>query len=95
MELAYSYLDLKPHEFWSLTLKEINSLILGIKEKREYELMVIKWTIWHQEAMARQKRLMPLKKFIAGHGETRILEGDELEEKQKEHNELMKRMGVR
>lgn len=95
MKLAYGYLDLKPHEFWSLTLKEINNLIIGLKEKREYEMMMIKWTIWHQEAMARQKRLMSLKRFIAGEGETRTLEGEELEERQNEHEELIKRMGVR
>jgi len=34
-KIAYGYLNLKPHEFWSLTLKEYKLMVEGFNEKND------------------------------------------------------------
>lgn len=91
MKLAVSELGLKLEEFWEMTLYEIKLLSQAKNEQNKKEIERDKWIIWHQEALRRQKKLMPLKKFIEGEEhKTKILKGKEAEEKRKEFEEMKK-----
>lgn len=40
-EIAYSYLGLKPNEFWSLTLKEWDLMLKGYQKKKEEDVEIV------------------------------------------------------
>jgi len=51
------------------------------------------WLAWHVAALSRAKRLPPLQRLLGG-GESRVLEGEELERRRRERDEMLERIDV-
>lgn len=54
---AYGPLQLKPHEFWRLTLGEFNDLFEGWKWRDEHDMEMLAWQTAHLLAPHTKRRI--------------------------------------
>jgi hypothetical protein len=80
-------------EFWDMTPREIQAAIEADIWRRELVHRRDAWLAWHVAALSRAKRLPPLQRMLGG-GQTRELEGEELERRRREHQEIMEKIDV-
>lgn len=81
------------HEFWDLTPRETYAVIRAAEWRMEQEQRGRAWLAWHTAALSRAKRLPALGRLLGG-GEAKELQGDELERRRQEHEDLKRRMNV-
>lgn len=56
---AYGPLQLKPHQFWALTLGEFNDLMEGWKWRDEHEFELLAWQTAHLLNVHTKRRITP------------------------------------
>jgi hypothetical protein len=81
------------HEFWDLTPRETYAVIRAAEWRMEQAQRGRAWLAWHTAALSRARRLPSLRRLLGG-GEAKELQGDELERRRQEHEELKRRMNV-
>lgn len=74
-------------EFWDLTPAETWAAIDAGIWQLDHEHRRQVWLAWHIAALTRSKRLPSLQQMLGG-GDAKKLEGDELERRQREHDEM-------
>ena len=80
-------------EFWSLTPRETYMVLEAATWRLEREHRRDAWLAWHIAALSRAKRLPALQRLIAP-GKARALEGEELERRRAEHQEIVQKIDV-
>lgn len=77
--------------FLSLTPRETALTFEAAAKRMERERQRDAWLAWHVAALVRAKRFPPLKRVL-GLDKARPLEGEELERRRREHQEIVERM---
>jgi len=80
-------------EFWALTPAETIATIEAANWRRDQDQRRDLALAWHIAALTRAKRLPTLKQLLGG-GETRKLEGEELEMRRNEHAEMVANLNL-
>jgi len=73
--------------------REVSAAIEAFAWRVEREHRRDAWLAWHTAALSRAKRLPPLQRLLGG-GETRVLQGEELELRRRERDEMLERIDV-
>lgn len=89
--MAVGHMKLSPEVFWNLTFHEFNLMVKGYNDRMEMENKQLISNAWHTAVFQRQKKLKPLKMLLANR-ETKVLEGEELERRRAEFEELTKKL---
>lgn len=76
-----------------MTPREVGAAIEAFAWRMEREHRRDAWLAWHVAALSRAKRLPPLRRLLGG-GETRALEGEELERRRRERDEMLEQIDV-
>ncbi len=77
--------------FWRLTPAETLAALDAYAQREEHEQQRLAWLAWHIAALQRTKRLPSLERLLRGH-KTVQLRGDALEQKRREHAEMIERL---
>lgn len=85
-----------PEQFWGSTLRELQLQFEAQAWNREINHFEAVSLVWLSEGLARQKRLPPLKSILTADSKRqKPTTKEEIEEKQKEFEEMQDRMKLR
>lgn len=80
-------------EFWAQTPSETNAAIDAWLWNRDREHRRDGWLAWHVAALSRAKRMPALPRFL-GSADAKPLEGEELEARRRERDELLSKVDL-
>lgn len=80
-------------EFWRLTPRETYAAIRAENWRQDLHHRRQAWLAWHIAALSRSKRLPSFKKLI-GADKARALEGEELERRRRERDEMVDQIDI-
>lgn len=80
-------------EFWELTPRETLATIEAFQWRQEQAHRRDAWLAWHVAALSRAKRLPGLRALLRP-AKARGLEGEELERRRRERDEMLARVDV-
>ncbi len=83
-----------PANFWSLTLREITSVMDGAAVRIRNEHNARAWAVWHVAALGRAKTIPPLRRLLV-QGPVRAQSADEMEAAVMAWTEVQKRRDER
>ena len=75
-------------EFWAMTPREVAMAAQAANRRARSEHRRDAWLAWHVGALARVKRLPPLKQLM-GEMQTKALTPEEAERRKREHEEMV------
>ncbi len=79
-------------EFWDLTPKELRLYFEADAWRQTQQLRRDATMAWHIAALGRMKRLPPLRQILPAEA-AKPLQGEELERRRAEHEDIVKRLG--
>lgn len=80
-------------EFWSLTPRETHAALRAAAWQMEQRQRQDAWLAWHIVALSRRRRLPRLSQMMT-QPEARALEGEELELRREERDEMLARVDI-